>query len=202
MTVPRSPEALTPLKATENSDGGWIATFSGHRITPLNPDPSDIFIEDIAHALANQCRFTGHVREFYSVAQHCVLASFIVAPGFELEALLHDGSEAYLADIARPIKNQPGFGDVYHAAEALLEQAISKRFGVPYPMSPEVKIADNLLLWAEMRDLMPNDPPDGVDMYAETINPWLPGEAESRYLDRYEYLTGGYFSDPKRFLSD
>lgn len=189
MTVkPLLHEALSPLKATKNSDGGWIATFSGRKITPLDPNPDDIAIEDIAHALANQCRFTGHVRKFYSVAQHCVLASTLVPEGFELDALLHDASEAYIADIARPVKNMPGFGDVYHAAEALLEQAVAAHFGTRYPMPPEVKVADNLLLWAEMRDLMPIDPPDGVDMYDKEIVPWGPEKAERQYLARWEEL--------------
>jgi hypothetical protein len=180
---------VSEFKATVNSEGGRIATYTGHWITPLDPDPADIAIEDVAHALANQCRFTGHVREFYSVAQHSVLASTLVPEGFELDALLHDASEAYLADIARPIKNMPGFGDVYHAAEATLEKAVAERFGTRYPMPPEVKAADNLMLWAEMRDLMPNDPPDGVDAYDQEVIPWLPVEAETRFLARYAELT-------------
>lgn len=190
MTVKsHSPEALGLLKATENSAGGWIATYSGGKITPLDPDPDDIAIADVAHALALQCRFTGHVRKFYSVAQHSVLASTLVPEGFELDALLHDASEAYLADIARPIKNQPGFGEVYHEAEARLEKAVAEHFGTRYPIPEEVKIADNLMLWAEMRDLMPNDPPDNVKMYDQEVEPWLPEEAELRFLARYAELT-------------
>lgn len=177
------------LKATKNATGGWIATYSGRKITPLNPDPADIDVEDIAHALANQCRFTGHVRKFYSVAQHSVLASTLVDDEFALDALLHDASEAYLADIARPIKNMPGFGDVYHAAEQVLEEAVAERFGTRFPMPPEVKVADNLMLWAEMRDLMPNDPPDGVDMYEKEVVPWTPARAEREFLNRFSDLS-------------
>jgi 5'-deoxynucleotidase YfbR-like HD superfamily hydrolase len=177
------------FKATINSEGGRIATYTGHWITPLDPNPDDVDILDIAHALANSCRFTGHVREFYSVAQHSVLASTLVSDEFALTALLHDASEAYLSDIARPIKNMPGFGDVYHEAEAKLEAAIAAHFGTPFPMPPEVKVADNLMLWAEMRDLMPNDPPDGVDMYDEEVIPWSPKEAEGRFLYRFSELS-------------
>jgi hypothetical protein len=181
---------LPVIKATVNSSGGWIATYSGTKITPLKPNPKDIHIEDIAHALANQCRFTGHVRKFYSVAQHCYLASTINPKEEALEKLLHDGSEAYLADIARPIKNVPEFGAVYLAAEAKLEQAIAKRFNLTWPWSPEVKRVDNLLLWAEMNQLMPNDPPDGVEMYEKVIKPWTPAKAERMYLDRFHELAG------------
>lgn len=176
------------LKATKDSGGGWIATFTGRKITPLDPDPDDIAIEDIAHALALQCRFTGHVRQFYSVAQHSVMVSQLVPKEQALDGLLHDASEAYLADIARPIKNMPGFGDVYHAAEAKLEEAVAWHFGTTYPMSPEVKVADNLMLWAEMRDLMPVDPPDGVEMYSKEVKPWGPVLAELKFLARYNKL--------------
>lgn len=177
------------LKATKDQTSGWIATYSGRKITPLDPSVDDIAIEDIGHALALQCRFTGHVRKFYSVAQHSVLASFLVPDEFRLDTLLHDASEAYLADIARPIKNQPGFGDVYHAAEALLEEVIAEHFGTRYPMPPEVKVADNLMLWAEMRDLMPNDPPDNVEMYDQEVVPWSPEEAEFRFMHRFSELS-------------
>jgi hypothetical protein len=53
----------------------WIQTYTGKAFEPLNPDASLICIEDIAHALSNICRYTGHVRQFYSVAQHSVLVS-------------------------------------------------------------------------------------------------------------------------------
>lgn len=43
----------------------WIETFSGHPIDPLNPEPHRIHHADIAHALSNQCRFSGHTKSFY-----------------------------------------------------------------------------------------------------------------------------------------
>jgi hypothetical protein len=33
----------------------FIETFTGERFQPLAPDPTTIWIEDIAHALSNQC---------------------------------------------------------------------------------------------------------------------------------------------------
>jgi uncharacterized protein len=179
----------TLRKASEASNDGLICTYSGMWIKPLEPDPSLIRIKDIAHSLANQCRFTGHVKEFYSVAQHSVLASYLVDDEFMLETLLHDASEAYLSDIARPVKNTPTFGQQYRAVEAVLEEAIAAHFDLPWPMSPEVKVADNLMLWAEIRDLMPSHPPDGVEMYQEEITPWLPKDAEAKFLSRYFELT-------------
>src|ERR1043166_2635242 len=128
-----------------------IATYSGGWIRPLDPDPQDINIDDIAHALSNQCRFTGHTKEFYSVAEHCVLCMHIVRDILKpnasvrllLTTLLHDGSEAYLSDMARPVKKAEGFGEFYLAAEERLEVAIAERFKLSFPYPDEVKRADN-----------------------------------------------------------
>ena len=76
------------------------------------PNPDDIRIEDIAHALSNQCRFAGHAREFYSVAEHSVHVSQLCLPEHALWGLLHDASEAYLVDLPRPLKLLPEFAAV------------------------------------------------------------------------------------------
>jgi uncharacterized protein len=43
--------------------GPWFQTFTGRAFFPLNPRPEDVVLEDIAHHLANICRFGGAVRE-------------------------------------------------------------------------------------------------------------------------------------------
>ncbi|GAF75851.1 unnamed protein product [marine sediment metagenome] len=72
----------------------------------------NINIQDIAHSLSLQCRFNGHISRFYSVAEHSVLVmrcvtEYISLPksALLLGALLHDGNECYVGDIARPILN-------------------------------------------------------------------------------------------------
>jgi len=173
---------------------GAIRTYTGRAFEPLNPDPDALCIEDIAHALANNCRFTGHVRWHYSVAQHSVLVSQIVPDELALTGLLHDASEAYLSDVARPIKQQPEFGDVYLRYEQGIEEAIATRFGIVYPYPSEVKDADNLLLVTEARDLMHGT--KGWDPYLASIEPlekeiekWTPEWAEVMFLARYEELS-------------
>ena len=117
----------------------WIQTHSGKAFYPFAPRPDDIDIEDIAHALAHQCRFGGHVSKFYSVAQHCVLIARVLhAQGFDkrtiLAGLLHDATEAYLVDLPSPVKNMlPGYRD----AENRLAAVIAEKFDLP-PVEPEL----------------------------------------------------------------
>jgi hypothetical protein len=177
-------------------EGGWIKTYSGKYIEPLNPDPANIDIYDIAHSLANQCRFTGHTNLFYSVAQHSVLVSTLVPKEDRLWALLHDATEAYLADIARPIKRQAGFGEAYKLAEDTLMVAVADAFGLSLPIPPAVKAADSALLGAEQRDLMdmPELVPDAADI---KIIPWKPLASEQWFLSKYAAFTGETVAIPK-----
>jgi hypothetical protein len=114
----------------------YILTATGRKFWYDNPKPEQIEIQDIAWALAHNCRFTGHTRFFYSVAQHCYLASFLVPERFALDALLHDASEAYLSDISSPAKMLlPDYRNI----ERRIEEAIALKFGTTFPMSPTVK---------------------------------------------------------------
>lgn len=177
------------------SEPAFIHTFTGRLVNPLDLQPEDIDIRDIAHALARQCRFSGHTRDHYSVAQHSVICSRIVAPGFECTALMHDASETYLQDVARPLKIHPSFGQSYRGAEKRAEKVIASVFGTAYPMPPEVKDADNLALVTEARDLM-----HGTDNWSEfyrqiaplpeKIIAWTPPRAEREFLKRFEALFG------------
>jgi hypothetical protein len=116
--------------------GSQIQTLSGRRVDPFAPDPAEIDLDDIAQAMSNQCRFGGHCRVFYSVAQHsCLVADLVAGEGHEaidqLWALLHDAPEAYLVDLPHPLKHRSGLGRVYRQAEALLQAAICQRFELP-----------------------------------------------------------------------
>jgi hypothetical protein len=169
--------------------GDWIQTYSGRQFWPLDPRVEDVHLEDIAHALSNVCRYTGHVREFYSVAEHSVHVSWSCEPEDALWGLLHDASEAYLADMARPVKqNMP----VYVAAERLVMRAICERFGLDPVEPPSVKVADNVLLFTEKRDLMSECVVPwcwSVEPLAYVIEPWSPKEAKRRFLERFTELT-------------
>lgn len=137
-----------------------IVTYTGRVVDPLNLDPSKVNIIDIAHSLSLQCRFTGHVRFHYSVAQHSVLmVAFAEEKGegqpLLKQLLLHDASEAYVADLARPVKHAAGLGDVYREVEDRVQAVVAERFGLPYPFDEYVHVYDDALLLAEQEQLMP-----------------------------------------------
>lgn len=168
----------------------WIQTYSGRRFNPLNPNPDAIVIQDIAHALSMQCRFSGHCRHFYSVAQHSVLVSYICGVEFALWGLLHDASEAYLVDMPRPLKRS-GKLDAFVKFEHKVQKAVCKRFGLPEIEPPDVKRADTILLATEARDLMSPLHPDWrqpVEPLPFKIDPWTPQQAEENFLKRFNEL--------------
>jgi hypothetical protein len=167
----------------------WILTYGGRQFFPLEPRPGDIDVGDIAHSLAMQCRFNGHCRRFYSVAEHSVRVSRILEGRARLWGLLHDAAEAYISDLPRPLKaTAPGF----RAAEDRLLEVIVTRFGLEWPMPPAVAHADDVLLATEMRDLMAPSPtpwPLEAAPLAATIVPVDHDEAEKLFLERFAELT-------------
>jgi hypothetical protein len=178
------------MDTTTSQAAGTIRTFTGRLFSVLEPDPSAIEIRDIAHALAQQCRFAGHTRVPYSVAQHSVLVSHAAA-ALDVRAglwgLLHDASEAYLTDIPRPLKVLPSFAP-YRIAERTLQTLIYGQFGCHGREPMAVHQADNDVLAVEFRDLMPHRPGDGWPRRADgapAITPWLADKAEAEFLLRF-----------------
>lgn len=157
---------------------GVIRTYTGKMINVFNPDPSLICIEDIAHALSNLCRFGGHSRQFYSVAEHSVMVAGYVRHRHKLAALLHDASEAYLVDIPSPVKY---FIPKYQEYEQNMMLAISEKFGFEFPLHPDVKKADREALEKEWSDILTLDKNDYTLL--------RPEEAERRFLNYFEFQT-------------
>lgn len=166
---------------------GWITTYSGRKFWPLAPNPDDVDLLDIAHALSMLCRFTGHVREFYSVAQHCVLVSYAVPPADALCGLLHDAAEAYLLDLARPVKRLPEL-QAYRDAEARLQRVIYGVYGIHGEEPASIKQADALLLRTEQRDLTAATEWRSFPVLPTAIEPWPPYRARHNYLARFHQL--------------
>jgi hypothetical protein len=169
--------------------GPTIMLQSGAWFDFCAPASSDFTIEDIAHGLANICRYSGQCSNFYSVAEHSILVSETAA-GFEFEALMHDAAEAFLGDITRPLKQML---PEYKRIEADVEHAILDRFGVTGPLPPQVKRADLRVLAAEQKQIMPKGT-DGwvrgqkVDPAPIVVRHLPPEEAKRVFLERFELL--------------
>lgn len=173
---------------------GRIHLSTGELFSILDPDPSMIRPEMLAHSLSHICRWTGHTVSFFSVAQHCVQVSRLVPPELALTGLLHDASEAFIGDVSRPLKDimeelAPG---VLRDIEDNLHRAIAARFGTLFPHPPEIKIADNVALATEKRDIL-----DITEEWyglpqpeEERILPYGPTSARRAWMARFNELTG------------
>jgi 5'-nucleotidase len=176
-----------------------IQVYGGHVIDPLDPDPADIFITDIAHSLSNQCRFAGHVSTFYSVAEHSLRVSDIVPVEFKLDALMHDASETYLVDVPSPLK-QALFGEQYREVEGRLMNVIAEKYGFNPEMPQAVRHADAVLLCTEARDLLGASPEQELwgpwlteQALSQKIEPYSPSEAKKQFLHMFHLYTKGEF---------
>lgn len=126
---------------------GCFRTFTGKKFNILNPTFEMIHPEDIIRGLAHKPHYSGFSPQFFSIAEH----SLLVCEFYEmcnpydykgqLQALLHDASEAYTGDMIKPIKNLlPNF--------VMIENIIQSTIYAKYSINPderklEVKRLDN-----------------------------------------------------------
>jgi len=186
---------MPPLKTKKPIDDSkmepWIELITGGRFYYSDPTWD---IGAIAHALSMICRFTGHCRKFYSVAEHSILVSRIMEDqglGDPMEGLLHDGVESVLADVARPAKN---LLKDYKALDKALDASLRKNFKLPETMSEGCMKADGIALLIEARELMPNKDDNFTGMSDEVvlaakkatymIAAWTPENARERFMTR------------------
>jgi 5'-nucleotidase len=178
------------------SPGPYLQTVSGRWVNPFDPEQEQLDPGDIARALANQCRFGGHSRVFYSVAQHSVVVSELIEErGGDAEdafaALMHDATEAYLGDMPHPLKHRSALGAAFRDAEANLELAIRQRFRIK-PDVPEIKPIDRALLATERRAFSAESwrwpEIDGVEPLDIELRAWSPDEAAEAFTKRYAEL--------------
>ena len=146
-----------------------MLTRGGRMVDLLNVKPEDIDLADIAWALAHTCRFMGHPRRHYSVAEHSINVARLLPEPIKIYGLLHDAHEAYIGDISTPMKRalmhrsgagEPRFetfSEELAAIERPIIKAIHDKLGVPWPVSPHimaaVKYADVTMGEWELRQL-------------------------------------------------
>ncbi|WP_060060134.1 hypothetical protein [Burkholderia ubonensis] len=177
-----------------------ILTRSARQFSFVNPHPSMVVLDDVAHALSHINRFTGHTSYAYSVAQHSVAVSrYLERTGAPLKVqmagLLHDAHEAYFGDIAAPLKAFLKVGDV----EDRIQVVVATAFGLTLEdlHDRRVKLADLTALAVEATALMPPDTEDWPclapvtpAMCALMPTPYKvpPEVAKALFLNRYQEL--------------
>lgn len=173
----------------------WIETHGGKRMWFLNPEAKMVDIDDIAHSLSNQCRFSGHTSRFYSVAEHSMnvaMELFDQSPVIRMQGLLHDASEAYLLDIPSPVKI---YLTNYKELEEKIMQAIFDKYNLVLPLDYMVKEADSVMLKREAEELLPSRGKDWINKYPtlwtsrRKIVGMKPADAKSSFILWFEYLT-------------
>lgn len=165
----------------------YLLTASGRRFYLNDIERNEIHVPDIGHGLANQCRFNGQCRQFYSVAQHSWHVAHLLPARLRMAGLLHDAAEAYLGDVIRPLKV---LLPEYKSLENRVQDHILRSLGVP--VGPEaallVKGADEKMLATEMRDMMAavdSGLPEPADF---KIQPWSPEDSFHNFMWLYAEL--------------
>ena len=153
---------VTGRKAEE----AWVETVTEARMHPLAPDFGgyEFSLSDITHSLSMRVRFSGQCRRMYTVLDHSTHVQRLVLwrGGTVVErlwALLHDAGEAFLPDVAAPIKPFTYFlvnGEYlpFAVVEDRILAALMPKFDLPTEMPPIVRYADMTMLATEKRDLM------------------------------------------------
>lgn len=197
--------------------GNWIQTYTGKQFWPMDPRTEEVDIEDIAHSLSLQCRFSGHCDRFYSVAAHSVSCAEFVAntyhkgdslwKEFSLDyseeaisyddmicwALLHDSSEAFLLDVPRPIKP---YLTNYKEIENRIMDVVAEKFELPKlgeEHSLYLKSVDYLMLMVEHKEL---------GMAAKAPSPWkCPKILRNKWPTIKLIINNNWEQDKLEFLS-
>lgn len=185
-------DKIVDVTITSESEMGmlpYIETFTGRRLFYDNIQQDAIAMIDIAHSLSQICRYTGHTKEFYSVAQHSVLVSDAQTTLAEKRAgLLHDATEAYVNDLPSPLKACTDLGD-YKNLENRIHAVINDKYDVNDGMTPNIKKADLQALFTEHRDVL-NNPShwgwgDEIKRFKDVIIPLPSKEAKELFIQRF-----------------
>jgi len=175
--------------------GPTILLGSGTYYDFESPSTSRLTLEDVAYGLGFECRFNGQCvhrrtkrRVFYSVAEHCVRMSYLVPPGYEYDALMHEVGEVTCGDMNAPLKS---LCPDYKTVEKRCETAGLLQFRVPMKDKQLIKEYDIVMLAWERRDLLPwtgekwsFEPAHPVP--EADIEPWGPHEAAEAFILRFK----------------
>lgn len=164
-----------------------ILTASGFILDLASPDATGLPVKDVARGLAYEPRWRGATKSFYSVAEHSVMVSRLVPPHLAYDALWHDSPEFITGDWPSPLKVFLGREEINRRL-APIERAFEREFGFA-SHNPEIKVADNIAMATELRDLLPQAWMDWGHLpppAEEVIQPIGPEKAYELFLERYE----------------
>lgn len=170
-----------------------ILTYSGLNFLLYDEDIDMFRLEDIAHSLGMQCRYTGHAKQFYSVAEHCVLMSrYVTDLDCKIMALYHDAAEAYIGDLASPVKQSlPDYKKLEKAIERRLFTWLD--YSIPLRVKKLIKMLDTRILLRERNILLPATDEQWIEN--EVVTPldidimcWSPAKAEYEFLMQAEEI--------------
>jgi uncharacterized protein len=186
--------------ATMKSDLSlWMQTANGRKFYLLNPTAEQVFADDIFAALPlipcfNGAQENGKHEYPYSVAQHCLLVSRLVAPELALDALLHDAWKIYVGDLTRPLNqllNQISNGH-WNIVRGGIQNAVAQKFNLTFPLPDAVEDGDRQARANELRDVMADVPelwslklPEPT---SEIITPLHPSIVRAQYVERFADL--------------
>lgn len=158
-----------------------VVTYSGQTVHCFKAEnPESFRIEDIAHALSQQCQYGGAARQFFSLAQHAVMCTWRVPDELKYDALMIHASKAYLVDLPRPLKLRLS---EYVFSERKLMRRLAKHFRFTYPFHPEVIQATDYLYALEYEMLIL-----GKKVRVMDEKGWEPIKAETNFLATYYML--------------
>lgn len=136
----------------------FIRTYTGIYFDPYVIKPEEVQILDIAHSLSLMTRANGHIRHFFSVAQHAVNCALEagnrgLSHRIQLACLMHDAAESYISDVTRPIKHRL---EGYELIEEKVLGVIFDKIGLGELSGDElraVKEIDDAMLYYEFEAL-------------------------------------------------
>ena len=189
-------------------EDGWIEIYGGRKFHFSGPFAGEVSVEAIAHSLSQLCRYNGHTRRFYSVAEHaCLLSDWVMRQSWAtakdgLTALHHDDAEHIIGDLPRPIKaTMPEF----KVAERVLDKAIADTLCTEYPLPDWLHEIDARMIRDERPAVMgPSEfdwgtdrlVPLGVRFWHWTGRwPWL---TKQRFMRRHRRLRRRMFAEIDR----
>jgi hypothetical protein len=186
------PRPYVPQGLEDDRIPSFFTTYTGKWVNPIDLQPEDVCIEDIAHHLSQQNRWTGGTLLPINVAQHSCMVSDIVPPEDAWDGLMHDGPEYLLQDMAKPLKSDPRLGQAYRGAEKRIERVLAPLYGINFN-NPRVKRADLVVLVTEARDYHCHARGQwtyyrDVPALPDRMKIWSPKRAEREFLRRFNRL--------------